>query len=62
VSIRKTHSWRLIEVYPVCRARRHYWNYVHRYPVHFPTPEGALGDAVDSLVWYFVRRSWNQPD
>lgn len=36
------------------RARRHYWSYVSRHPVHFPTPEGALRDAVDAIVWYFV--------
>ncbi|OJA17032.1 hypothetical protein AZE42_00542 [Rhizopogon vesiculosus] len=36
------------------RARRHYWNHVNRHPVHFPTPEGALRDAVDALVWYFT--------
>ncbi|KAJ8595291.1 hypothetical protein M405DRAFT_929576 [Rhizopogon salebrosus TDB-379] len=38
----------------LCRARLHYWNYVSRHPVHFPTPEGALRDAVDALVWYFT--------
>ncbi|KIJ70223.1 hypothetical protein HYDPIDRAFT_172100 [Hydnomerulius pinastri MD-312] len=38
----------------IYRARKHYWNYMSRYPVHMPTPSNALQDAVDALVWYFT--------
>ncbi|KAF9222100.1 hypothetical protein BS17DRAFT_757004 [Gyrodon lividus] len=36
------------------RARSNYWQYMRHYPVHMPTPENALQEAVDALIWYFT--------
>ncbi|KXN86396.1 hypothetical protein AN958_10258 [Leucoagaricus sp. SymC.cos] len=47
---------KVMEVDPVrsIRRARLYWNYVWNHPVHIPTPERAVTEALDILTWFYT--------